>query len=202
MVKGIIFDLGGVILPNNNEAIMKKFSKLIKADYATLEGMLKEEDENLVLGRRSLKEFLTRVRNRFELELDSASLINLWDKCYVESTPINFEVLNFVKELKKKKYEVSLVTNIYDSTAQINQRRKLFYSFKPVLLSCRVGLAKPDIKIFARAIREMGAEGKDCILIDDKEANILAGKEFGMKTILYKDNKQLFKDLKKAGVSI
>ena len=192
--------MGGVLLPDENKTMLKKFCKVVKVDYEIVHTMLDEEDANLILGKRSLKEFLTRVRNRFGLELDSFSLQNAWDKVYVESTPINFEILDFIKKAKKK-YQYALTTNIYDSTAQINQRRKIFYPFKPVLLSCRIGIAKPDIRIFARAIREMGIEGKECLLIDDKEANIKAGKEFGMKTILYKDNKQLFKDLKKLKIT-
>jgi putative hydrolase of the HAD superfamily len=200
MIKGIILDMGGVLLPEDNELMLKKFSKQAKVDFKILKTMLAEENDNLVLGKVSIKEFLTRVRNRFGIEPDSFSLQNMWDKIYVESTPINFELLDKMKELKKK-YRVALVTNIFDSTAQINQRRKIFYPFKPVLLSCRIGLAKPDIKIFARAIREMGIEGKECVIIDNNQKNIDSAKEFGMKTIFYKNNKQLFSDLKKIKVN-
>ena len=199
MIKGIIFDMGGVLLPDDNTGMLKKFAKKNKIDFETLKTMLAEDNESLVLGKLSIKEFLTRVRNKFELELDSLSLQLAWDKIYVESTPINFELLNEIKPLKKK-YEISLITNIYDSTARINQSRKLFYSFKPVLLSCRIGIAKPDIKVFARALHEMKVKGSECVLIDDKQINVDAAKEFGMKTILYTDNKQLMKDLKKLGV--
>ena len=71
-----------------------------------------------------------------------------------------------------------------------------------MLLSCRVGIAKPDIKIFARALHEMGIKGKECVLVDDKEQNLAAAKDFGMKVIQYTDNKQVMKDLKKLGVKV
>ncbi|MBT4870565.1 MAG: HAD-IA family hydrolase [Candidatus Diapherotrites archaeon] len=196
MIKGILFDLGGVVAFNHLDEQLDHMAKELKIDADALRELEKIEHEKLVLGKLSVKEFCSSIRNKFELEKDSATLVLIWERIYEETTDLNRDLVRRIIELKKI-YKVGLISNIFDITATHHQRQKLFYFFKPVILSCRRGIAKPDIKMFATAIKEMELKGKEVLYIDDSEDHIKVAKEFGMKTVLFEDNTKLFKELKK-----
>ncbi len=199
MIKALIFDLGGVIIFNDLNNLLKTFAEELKIDFELLKKIEADNHEKLILGKISIKEFCSAIRGRFGLEYESDIITLMWERNYNRTVKTNDELLKKILELKKK-YKIALVSNIFDDTARFHQRQKIFYYFKPVLLSCRVGLAKPDIKIFARAISELGVEGKECLFIDDDASFLDAAKEFGMKIIHFKNNKQLFKEMRKLKV--
>ena len=196
MIKGILFDLGGVVVFNHLDQQLEHFAKELKIDLSELKTLEEVEHEKMILGKLSVKEFCSSIRNKFELEKDSATLVLIWERIYQETSKLNGDVIRFVKEIKTK-YKVGLISNIFDVTATFHQRQKLFYFFKPVVLSCRRGIAKPDIKMFAVAIKEMELKGKEVLYVDDNEKHIAVAKEFGMKTIHFQDNAQFKKEIKK-----
>jgi len=196
MIKGILFDLGGVVVFNHLDQQLEHFAKELKIDLSELKTLEEVEHEKMILGKLSVKEFCSSIRNKFELEKDSATLVLIWERIYQETSKLNGDVIRFIKEIKTK-YKVGLISNIFDVTATFHQRQKLFYFFKPVVLSCRRGIAKPDIKMFAVAIKEMELKGSEVLYVDDSEEHIAIAKEFGMKTIHFKDNVQFKKEMKK-----
>jgi len=199
MIKGILFDLGGVVVFNHLDKQLEFFAKEVEIDAKELKKLEEIEHEKLILGKLSVKEFCSSIRNKFELEKDSATLVLIWERIYEETSQLNRELITFIKELKKK-YPVGLISNIFDVTASFHQRQKLFYFFKPVFLSCRIGIAKPDIKMYANALKGIGFKGSEVLYIDDCPEHLKVATEFGMKTILFKDTKQLAKELKKLKV--
>jgi len=199
MIKAIIFDLGGVLVFNDLNKQLETFAKELNIDLDTLKEMEKENHEKLILGKKSVKEFCSSIRSKFSLEQDSMMLSIIWDRIYKTDAKLNLELLEKLKEIKKD-YKLGLISNLVDLTSQAHQRQRLYQNFKVTLLSCRIGVAKPDIKIYARCISSLGLKGNECLFIDDNPVNLVPAKEFSMKTILFKDNKQLFKDLKKLKV--
>ena len=197
MIKAVIFDLGGVIAFNDLNVFLKAFAKELKIDFDLLKQIEKENHEKLILGKISVKEFCNSIRTRFDLEYDSLTLMTIWEKVYSQNVKMNTDLFGKIIEIKKK-FKIGLISNLFDVTAQYHQRQKMFFYFKPALfLSCRVGLAKPDPKIFERAISVLGVKGSEILYIDDNEEYFKAVKKLGMKTLKFEDNKQVLKELRK-----
>ncbi|WP_194791925.1 HAD family hydrolase [Pseudomonas sp. UFMG81] len=57
-----------------------------------------------------------------------------------------------------------------------------------IIDSCKVGLRKPDPRIFALAARELGVEDQGCVLIDDVEENCEAARAAGWQAIHFRDS--------------
>jgi putative hydrolase of the HAD superfamily len=49
-----------------------------------------------------------------------------------------------------------------------------------VVLSCEVGVAKPDEKIYAIALERAGVGGDEAIFVDDVEVNVAAARRLGL----------------------
>jgi HAD superfamily hydrolase (TIGR01509 family) len=67
-------------------------------------------------------------------------------------------------------------------------------------MSFEVGSRKPEKKIFRVLLSKYHLKPAECVFIDDRDFNLVPAKEIGLKTILFKNPKQLEKDLRKIGV--
>ncbi|GIH93276.1 HAD family hydrolase [Planobispora siamensis] len=80
---------------------------------------------------------------------------------------------------------VVLVSN---STAQMDavlEAAGLSRAFDAVIISARVGAAKPDRPIYEAAAREAGAVADRCLFVDDRAANVEAAVALGMTGVVY-----------------
>ena len=72
--------------------------------------------------------------------------------------------------------------------------------FDEVVVSCDVGLRKPDIKIYRLILKRFGLKAKEVLFIDNQKWNLVPAKKLGMKVLLFKENKKTIKDIKKLGL--
>ena len=61
--------------------------------------------------------------------------------------------------------------------------------------SCKVGVRKPDPRIFELAAKTAEVDAGDCILIDDLAENCEAAAAQGWRTVHFRDNRQALDDL-------
>jgi len=200
MIKAIVFDMGGVLLPEKIEAVSQMVSKKMGFDWSIFEEVKNKYTHDLCIGKVRVDEFISVFKKESGVKETVEQIMAVWEETYWEILVPNNELLSFIKELRKK-YKVALLSNIYDFTAAFLRKRKgLFDLFEPCILSCDVGLVKPDKAIYELTLKKLSLKPEECIFIDDKEKNIVAAKECGMNGILFKNNKKLFTDLKKLGV--
>ncbi|MEU8305340.1 HAD family phosphatase [Actinomadura sp. NPDC048955] len=57
--------------------------------------------------------------------------------------------------------------------------------FDAVVISCEVGMRKPDERIFRHALDLLGLDAAECVFIDDIEHNIRAAQALGIRGILH-----------------
>jgi len=112
----------------------------------------------------------------------------------------NEEMYRLVAQLRQQKVQVAILSNVSPYRAKYIRACGLYDLFEPVLLSCEVGLEKPDEKIFLLMLDRIGKEPNQCIFIDDKLRNIRVAKQLGMDTIHFRSPSQLKEELCKREV--
>lgn len=112
---------------------------------------------------------------------------------------VNIPLTNFLKKIKKK-YKLYSLTNIDENYHTINKKRGIYKVFRKVYASYEMGVEKPDKGMFLEVLKENSLMSEETIMVDDKKKHLYAAKKMGMKTIQFKNNKQLFKQLKELGV--
>ncbi len=195
-IKAIIFDLGGVVVLGKSEDIFNSLSKKLEINSNSLQLALKRYKKAMLKGRLSPQDFSELLRKKFHI---SADIIQKRKESYLEVMPINKDAIALIKKLKKD-YKIALITNMNKLHASINRDRGLFSYFRPAILSCEVGLIKPEKEIFELALKKMRLNAENCILLEDREEHLKIPEELGFKTILFKNNEQLIKDLRRQGV--
>ena len=74
------------------------------------------------------------------------------------------------------------------------QRQNVYDHFNPVVLSCKVGLRKPDPQMYEKASELAKTAPKRCLLIDDCLVNLEAAQKFGYRVLHFTN----IDDLKRA----
>lgn len=74
--------------------------------------------------------------------------------------------------------------------------------FDVAVFSCAEGAQKPEGKIYEITLHRLGSAPEQTVFIDDKPEHINGAKQRGLNTILFKDIKQVKKQLARFGVVV
>ena len=103
-----------------------------------------------------------------------------------------------------KKYRVIILSNnSKNGPGFIANRLKIDYKKIPFVNSSKIGLRKPDPRIYKYALNKFGLKPKETVLVDDKERNLKPARRLGLKTFRYEKNySKLLAALKSYGVEL
>jgi len=83
-------------------------------------------------------------------------------------------------------YRLGLVSNVSSDwiVRQIMDRLSFTELFELAVTSARIGMRKPNSKIFSAALRSLGVEAEEAVVVGDSlSQDILGAKRLGMKAI-------------------
>lgn len=200
-IKNIIFDLGGVILNIDYKRPQEEFKKLGIKDVETLYSKQNQVElfDLLETGKISEKEFIQKIKESSDIEITDSEIITAWNSILLEFPLRRLQILQQL-QLHYNMYLLSNTNEIHEKA--FNEMLKiqcgypsLALFFDRVYLSHRVGLRKPDPKIFELVINENNLKIEETLFIDDSLQHIESASKLGLKTIHLKDNMTMENDI-------
>ena len=194
-IKYVIFDFGGVFtIKGNFEPFIEKNYRKFKVRKDDFIKVVKESWEPAKLGLTDSREFWIKISNYLNCDVEDLR------RDIIDSFGFRPEILKLAKSLKKR-YKLGLITNhIQDWLEEEIKNRKLDEVFDVIVPSYKFKVSKPEKKIYTIALKKLKARAWECVFIDDMERNIDSARKMGLKTILFKNPKNLRVELKKLGV--
>lgn len=201
MVKGIVFDVGGVLIPS--------LDKEIDGDIQNTLGLLSTEFDSLwakyvsilITGKISEKDFWSKIVREINTNKKMPAE-SLFLREYCKNIVVNKEMLHLVANLNKNGYATAILSNSILPHSQYNRKIGLYDSFNIVILSNEVGMLKPNTDIYFYCLNKLKLKPSEVIFIDDKVQNIVAAESMGIKGIEYNNFHKLVNDLLSLGVLI
>ena len=133
----------------------------------------------------------TRINNEDNQKL-SNHVSHVWKECIEKSTYLN-GVPQVLNTLKERGYKLAIVSNTTPPTWGIIRKLKLRKFFDSIILSCDVGILKPDPEIFKIAIKSVNGFIEDSCMIGDKWITDMVGAlKVGIKGIFINYNPNSF----------
>ncbi len=185
MIKGVIFDLDGVLVFTDS-LHYKAWKKM-----ADEEGIYFDETINLRLRGvsriESLNIILEKATKTYSEE-EKLELATRKNRYYVEllsslsEDDVKAEDLEALKKLKEEGYLLA-VGSSSKNTKAIMDRTGLTKYFDQIADGTMISHSKPDPEVFLLAASKLGLEPKDCVVIEDAEAGIEAANEGGFYSI-------------------
>ena len=197
-IRGIIFDLGGVIITENVTSDFYAYvAKTLNIPQKKLKNVMAEEVQLLSRGEEADIEFWKRVCKLLGVDCPANNVLSqLFTKTYGINVVVDRDMEKFIQKLFNK-YKLGLLSNTIEVHANVFKKFDVLKYFNPVILSFEVGLIKPYREIYELAIEKMLLHANELLFIDDREENIKGAKEAGIKGILYKNFEQFKKELSK-----
>jgi epoxide hydrolase-like predicted phosphatase len=201
LIKGIIFDIGGVLVEVKIKSFLEHFVRQT--------GMNKEQLYSMIVmgGEWELfeKGLITEEKLKERIEKEHGIKPDVMDKMADDwrSTlkPVK-ETMEVVKKLRGR-YKLVALSNVDEvTTKQCFEKFDLYRHFDEVVLSWRVHMRKPEPEIYEYVLKRMGLGPEEVVFIDNYPVNLPVARKMGIHTILYKNPGQLKRDLKKLGIEV
>lgn len=204
MIKNLVFDLGGVLVPLNRIACIRAFDSVV--GYKNFGEVLHQYRQlgffdQFETGKISARKFRQIIKG------DAAPVVN-GKPHVVTDREIDYSLNCYLGEIPQDKIDTLLFfKNDYrmlmlSNTNPIGMKkcRQLFLDkgykieslFEKQYLSYKMKMAKPNREIFEKMIKDSKILPEETLYIDDSPANIAMGKELGFHVLLYNPKEDLY----------
>lgn len=180
MIKNIIFDLGNVILKGKPSIILENLN-LDDEVYNDIKEKFFNDWSKLDLGLISLDDYFYQCNFKSIISNEiKEKLIN-----YYKYRPFNEDVLNVLHDLKRKGYNIYLLSNNNKETANYLRKLDFYQDISGDVYSCDYNVIKPNIEIYNILLNKFNLIPQECLFIDDDQDNIETATKLGIKSIKY-----------------
>lgn len=201
----IIFDVDGVLRyiknPMINEIIPFNLMAQLSEDYqsfglAEFVGkylpmqIFKDWDKGLVNANEVLNAIIPVADEPKDIVeiLFNAAL----DKKY---NLIDKSVIKFAKECKRQGHKIYILSNMCIEVVEVIKTLIDFSMFDGVVFSCDVGMRKPELDFYKKALQRWKISAKESLFIDDSQKNLIPFEQLGGKTYLFSKNNKYNDDI-------
>lgn len=181
MIKNVVFDIGNVIFNFNYKVILNKYiSDKEKRDFIEKNIINSPEWLGYSLldtGYITKEAAISIVQDRTN-HTDDDLIKDFWND-YIKYGYVDRRMIELIKLLKEKEYNVYLLSNINEYTAEGIKDSGLFEIVDGYVLSYLEHQIKPYDSIYKTLINRYNIVPSETIFIDDNENNIKTGNKLG-----------------------
>ncbi len=198
MIKGIIFDLDGLLVDSEPYWKEADFSLAKKYKFPLTDGFRKQ-----LLGR-GLKECSEILRHSFKLQENVDVLTRERLKLLYKVLFKKLKLMPFARKLICKLNSQGYVLALATAGHEANMAKKILNKlavldyFSHIVSGLEVSKSKPSPDIYFEAAKRMQLLPEECVVFEDAVNGVIAGKAAGMKVIGVNKNKEIREGLKKA----
>ncbi len=181
--QAILIDIGGVLAADHLPVAAAEWSaRLGISPRSFLGALFGGNDDQVLIGRMSESAWWEIIRDRLRIEPGLLAEIRqdlasrqTWDDALVAC----------LRGLRGR-VRTGVVSNAWPGVRTKLAKAGLLDAVDEVVLSCEVGYAKPDARIYAVALDRIQADPRGVLFIDDTAANVAAAEALGMTGHLHR----------------
>jgi putative hydrolase of the HAD superfamily len=200
-IKHIIFDLGGVLLNLDHKRTQDAFADLGLMNFEEVWGNVKQSPlfDDFEVGKISREDFIASIRSISRIQASDGQIVEAWN-ALLRDFPIRR--LQILQQLRIH-YDLLLLSNTNELHEEAfnkilmnaNGIPNIGVFFDKVYLSHRMGMRKPNPKIFERVLNENQLQPIHTLFIDDYLPNVEVANELGIQTIYLNNGMTIEKDI-------
>ncbi len=181
-VRAVIFDLGNVLVFHDNALLFRKLGERAGLSLDEVAGRFESGLWDAInRGEFGADRLAAEVGTRLGVKLGDDEFFALWN-CHFQ---INQAVLPSIEALVGR-VKLLLLSNTNALHARyLLPQLPLLQRFDALLLSHELGFAKPDPRIFARALAEAGTAPEETAFFDDLPEYVAAARGQGIRAQLF-----------------
>lgn len=201
MIKTVIFDLGGVIVPFDFHRAYAKLKELCGLEPDAIRARIGAAGivPAFESGQMESRDFVERLTACLNLDMSFEEFRELWFSIFDPHTLIPESLLLDLK----RNYRLVLLSNTNElHFDMLAERYRLLEHFDHWVLSYKVGAMKPSPTIYAEAVKHAHCEPGECFFTDDVAVYVEGARQAGIQAEQFLGYDKLLGDLRAHGVQV
>jgi HAD superfamily hydrolase (TIGR01509 family) len=206
MIRGVIFDLGGVLIEWSNEISYKAISASSGVSIDQVKAGLERDLPQVQMGELSesvwMRGFFESINRDPPREYEQ-----LWADTFKEGARIDVALRDLILRLRVK-VRIGALSNIEPTRLEILRLWRVPELVNASVFSCEVGKRKPDHRlalisdsfVYHLAARRLNVEPRECIYVDDNWNCVEGANLSGMNGLHFNLIYDLEENLRKYGI--
>jgi len=193
-IKAIIFDLGGVLVRTADFSPREQLAARLGMSRAELEDFIfgGESGEKAQRGEITAVEHWENLYHTLNYPAEEFRIIV--DE-FFRQDQLDGELVDYVRKLHQT-YKTALLSNAWDDQREvIAEKWHIEDAFDVIISSSKVGMVKPDRRIFELTLERLGSEACQTIFVDDMTSNVEGASAIGMHAIQFRTPVQVRWDI-------
>lgn len=192
-IKALIWDMEGVLMLTDENDISSTVAKALNAPYEKVrEIYFSDTNDKVDLGEITMDKFYEYVLDTLQISRDKKHLL---EEVFYERAYIDEDLLKQIVEMSRE-YKIGLLSNYSnDLRPRIEKEWAIGSVFDEIIISCEVGMIKPDPAIFNLMLDRLDVKADESVFIDDRIKNIDGAKKIGLHTIFFTSREQALEEL-------
>lgn len=188
-IRAVIFDYGGVLVRTEDDGLRRAWEQRLGLEAGELDRIVFDSDTARLagIGRLDEAEHWRWVARRLNLSPEEAAAFEV---DFFAGDRADAELVALLRDLRPR-YKTGLLSNCWPSLRSTLRHQQLDGLFDAIILSCEVGAAKPDPRIYQEALRQLGVAPYEAVFIDDFPANVAGARALGLHAIHFRDTPSL-----------
>jgi putative hydrolase of the HAD superfamily len=204
MINAVLWDFGGVILSSPFEAFNRYETELgLPRDF--IRGLNARNPEANAWARMERSEVdLDGFASLFEAEAaEHGHKLSGHHVLKIISGEVRPEMVEALRRVKQR-YRIACITNnmptgegpgMARDPARVKEIESIMGLFEHVVESSKLGIRKPDPRIYLHACQLLDVKPENCVYLDDLGVNLKPAKALGMRTIKVENSVQALGEL-------
>lgn len=198
MIKVIFFDVGGVYANSGGKTTMERMAERFGIEKTEIIRKLDDISKDFHTGKLDNETFFANASER--LNVPASEISKLYTGHFVFE--INQPLHEIILKLKRNGYLIATITDTNPFHLEVHLERETYKVFDKVFDSVRCGAWKKDGELYQIALREMGVEPGETVMIDNDDYKLVEARNMGMNAILFVGIDDLLEKLHALGVKI
>lgn len=184
MIKNVIFDFGCVLVYwSQHNLYDTHFGSKEKTDWFVDNICTWEWNNQTDLGKSFAESVAEKVAEYPEWETEIRMYWERWEDMLNGEVP---GMKEWICELKNAGYKVYGLSNwSHETFPMVKDKYEAFSMMDGIVMSGEELIAKPDLRIYKILLERYGLKAEECVFIDDRKENIIAGEQIGIRGILF-----------------
>jgi len=200
MISTIISDLGKVVLWFDNTIFYRKMTEHCDKSVDEMRAIIHGHFEIIELfdaGALTPRQFYERAVALLGVRIGYDEFV----AAFVDVFSRNQPVIDLFRRIKGRHKLILLSNTDPLRFGFVREHFPDIFFFDDYVLSYEVRALKPGPEIYREALKRAGVPPASCVFVDDLEENIAGAAALGLKTVFYKPDTDLERELRPLGVS-
>jgi putative hydrolase of the HAD superfamily len=186
VIQAVFFDFGGVVARVDQDHMRRLEGEFGLPERALWRSMYETPEwRELRVGRGSEGAWVSAIRRTLD-ELAGRPVADLVSERWVECwRGLDDGIMSLVDGLRPR-YRVGMISNAtLTLESELHDHHGIHDLFEVIVNSARVGVAKPDPRIYHHAARALDVRPEACVHVDDLPHNIEGARQAGFGAVHY-----------------